>query len=739
MSDTGTQLTTTGGGSAGGGGEGGGGGADRVAQAKNLMQGIAKNLAGRGDIALALGIVAVLVVLILPMPTWLLDVSLAVSISFSVLILMTALFIQKPLEFSSFPTVLLIATILRLALNLASTRLILSNGHTGTDAAGQVIESFGGYVMGGNPAIGIIIFIILVLVNFIVITKGAGRIAEVSARFTLDAMPGKQMAIDADLSSGLVDEETAKQRRKDLEDESTFFGAMDGASKFVRGDAIAGLIITFINIVAGFIIGMVQHDLSFDEAASYYTVLTVGDGLVSQIPAIIVSMGAGLLVSKSGVSGSADKALFTQFTHYPTGLGLTSFLALVLALLPGMPFLPFLILSLATGGLAFWMYRKNKEVEAMGGVPGAPGAKPGAPGAQAGPGGAEGDAPVADEPIANALQIDLIRLELGYGLLALINNTKGQRLTDQIKALRRQLATEVGFVMPSVRIQDNLQLPANSYVVRVKEIEAGRGDMRPNMLLVMDPRGEDLTLSGEKTQEPTFGLPAMWIEETLKEEALFRGYTVVDPPTVITTHLTEIVKDNMSELLSFAETQKLLDELDQDHQKLVADVIPAQISMGGLQRVLQGLLNERVSIRDLPTILEGVAEACGYTRSVMMITEHVRARLGRQISNANLNEAGYVPIITLSPQWEQVFHESLVGEGEERQLSLPPSKLQEFIQQTRDLFDRHDMMGEAPVMLCSPHIRPFVRSIIERFRPQTQVLSQNEIHPKVRIKTLGQI
>lgn len=737
MAETGTQVATTGGGASGG-GSGGGGGGDRVGQAKDILQGITKNLAGRGDIALALGIVAVLVVLILPMPTWLLDISLAISISFSVLILMTGLFIQKPLEFSSFPTVLLISTILRLALNLASTRLILSNGHEGTDAAGSVIQSFGGFVMSGNPTIGIIIFIILVLVNFMVITKGAGRIAEVSARFTLDAMPGKQMAIDADLSSGLIDEEQAKSRRKELEDESTFFGAMDGASKFVRGDAIAGLIITGINIVAGLIIGMVQHDLDFGTAAGFYTSLTVGDGLVSQIPAIIVSMAAGILVSKAGVSGSADKALFKQFTHYPTGLGLTSFLAAVLAMLPGMPIPPFLALSAACGGLAYWLWKRNKDAEDDEGAPGVPG-QPRKPGQAGAAGGADGEAPVAEEPIAAALQIDQIRLELGYGLLALINNAKGQRLTDQIKALRRQLATEVGFVMPSVRIQDNLQLPANTYVIRVKEIEAGRGDMRPNMLLVMDPRGEDLTLSGEKTQEPTFGLPAMWVEESLKEEALFRGYTVVDPPTVVTTHLTEVVKDNMSDLLSFAETQKLLDELDQEHQKLVADVVPAQISMGGLQRVLQGLLNERVSIRDLPTILEGVAEACGYTRSVMMITEHVRARLARQISNANINENGYVPIITLSPQWEQTFHESLVGEGEERQLSLPPSKLQEFIQLTRDLFDRHDMMGEAPVMLCSPHIRPFVRSIIERFRPQTPVLSQNEIHPKVRIKTLGQI
>ena len=737
MSDTGTDLAPRGrpasGGGGGGGGDLGGGPLDGLRRFGNMAK-------GRGDILMALGLVAILVVLILPMPRWLLDVSLALSITFSVLILMTALFIQKPLEFSAFPTVLLIATILRLALNLASTRLILSNGHEGTDAAGQVIEAFGGFVMQGSFIIGIIVFAILVLVNFVVITKGAGRIAEVSARFTLDAMPGKQMAIDADLSAGLIDEATAKSRRKELEDESTFFGAMDGASKFVRGDAIAGLLITLINIVGGLIIGTVQHDLSLGQAAENYTVLTVGDGLVSQIPAIIVSFAAGMLVSKSGVTGSTDKAIVAQMSGYPTGLGITAVLALALGVLPGMPFIPFAVLAAAAGGAAYFIMRQNRQLADGGGEFGGPlgGLAP----ARGGPSGAappEGGAPVAEEPIATALHIDDIRLELGYGLLSLINNTRGQRLTDQIKALRRQLASEIGFVMPAVRIQDNLQLPANTYIVRVKEIESGRGDLRPNMLLVMDPRGEDIQLPGEKTQEPTFGLPAMWVEENQKEEALFRGYTVVDPPTVITTHLTEVVKDNMAELLSFAETQKLLDELDRDHQKLVADVIPGQIQIGGLQRVLQNLLNERVSIRDLPTILEGVSEATGYSRSVMMISEHARARLARQISSQHTSENSYIPLVTLSPQWEQSFHEALVGDGDERQLSLPPTKLQEFITATREMLDRQALLGETPVVLTSPAIRPYVRSIIERFRPQTAVLSQNEIHPKAKIKTLGQI
>jgi flagellar biosynthesis protein FlhA len=678
----------------------------------------------RGEIALALGVISILVVLILPMPAWLLDVCLALSITFSVLILMTVLFIERPLDFSSFPTVLLIATMLRLALNLASTRLILANGHEGPAAAGRVIEAFGQFVMSGNFVIGLIVFAILVLVNFVVITKGSGRIAEVSARFSLDAMPGKQMAIDADLSAGLIDEAEARARRKMLEDESAFFGAMDGAAKFVRGDAVAGLVITFINIIGGIIIGVAQQELSLAEASHTYTVLTVGDGLVSQIPALIVSTGAGILVSKAGATGSADKALFGQLGGYPSALGLSSFLMVALSLLPGIPMVPFLALAGLTGAAAWMLTRRRAQAETAAATAEAEQAA---------------KAPVLEEPISTALQIDNIRLELGYGLLPLINSERGQRLTDQIKSLRRQLAMELGFVLPSVRIQDNLQLPANTYVVRIKEIEAGRGELRPNMILVMDPRGEKIGLPGEETVEPTFGLPAMWVDPGAREEALFRGYTVVDPATVITTHLTEVVKDNMAELLSHAETQKLLDELPKDHQKLVADTIPSQISVGGVQRVLQNLLSERVSIRDLPSILEGISEACGYTRNISAITEHVRARLARQISDAATDANGVVPLITLSPEWEQAFADAIQGEGDDRQLAMPPSQLQQFITAVRQTFERHAMMGETPVLLTSPAIRPFVRSIIERFRPVTVVMSQNEIHARARIKTLGQI
>ena len=678
----------------------------------------------RGDLAFAIGVVLLLVALILPMPTWLLDFSLALSLTFSVMILMTALFIGKPMEFSTFPVVLLMATLLRLALNLASTRLILSHGHEGTAGAGHVIQAFAGFVMGGSFVIGIIVFSILVIVNFVVITKGSSRIAEVAARFNLDAMPGKQMAIDADLSSGMIDEPTARARRKELEGESAFFGAMDGASKFVRGDAVAGLMITFINVIGGMIIGMAQQNLTFSQAADFYTKLTVGDGLVTQIPALIVSIAAGMLVTKAGLQESTEKALFAQLAGYPKALALSAFLLLSISLLPDMPMAPFLILSLMTGSAAYFLNKGQDERAAEA-----------AEAADRGP----VEMPAPEEPISTALKIDNVRLELGYGLLSMINNPRGQRLTDQIKALRRALAAEMGFIMPSVRIQDNMQLPANTYITYVKEVEAGRGDLRPNMLLVMDPRGEDITLPGEKTKEPTFGLPAVWIDPSSREEALFRGYTVVDPSTIITTHLTEVIKDHMPELLSYSETQKLLDELDKENQKLVADIIPSQFTLGGVQRVLQNLLQERVTIRDLTTILEGIAEACGHTRNVMIVTEHVRTRLARQISDANSGPQGFIPLVTLSPEWEQGFIDALQGTGEERQLVMAPSRLQEFITKTRQTFERFAMQGETPVLLTSPTVRPYVRSIIERFRPVTVVMSQSEIHPKAKIKTMGQI
>lgn len=701
--------------------------ADTVTAQRTPLFGGVSNIAlmlRRPDLALAIGVMIILIVLIMPMPAMMLDFLLAISITFSILVLMTALFINRALEFSAFPTVLLIATMLRLSLNLASTRLILAHGHEGTDAAGQVIQAFGNFVMQGNFVIGIIVFSILVLVNFVVITKGSGRIAEVAARFTLDAMPGKQMAIDADLSAGLIDEDEARSRRRNLEDESSFYGAMDGASKFVRGDAIAGLLITFINIIGGIIIGMAQMEMSLTDASAAYTLLTVGDGLVSQVPALIVSTAAGLLVSKAGVSGTADQALINQLSGYPKALGMSSAVMVVMSLLPGIPMVPFLVMASIAGGLAWQTERNNKlgilrqQAELIQ---------------------QEEEQAEIEEPITRSLHMDDLRLELGYGLLPLINGKDGDKLTGQIKALRRQLATDMGFIMPSVRILDNMQLDSNTYSIKIKEVEAGIGTLQPDQYMTMDPRGGQVDLPGMHTTEPTFGLPATWVEAGLKDDASFKGYTVVDAPTVLATHLTELLKSNMAELLSYAEVRKLLDELPEEHGKLVDDLVPSQISITGIQRILQNLLNERVSIRDLPAILEGIAEAAGATQSLPAMTEHVRTRLARQICAAHISPEGYLPLISLSPEWEQRFAESITGTGDERQLAMPPSQIQELIASVRAEFENAAQAGEAAVLLTSPAARPFVRSIVERFRAQTTVLSQSEIHPHIKLKSVGVI
>ena len=679
----------------------------------------------RGDIALALGIIAILAVLIVPMPPVLLDLLLAVSIILSVLILMVSLFIAAPLEFSAFPTILLIATMLRLALNIASTRLILGHGHEGTHAAGKVIEAFGNFVMGGNFLIGAIVFAILVIVNFVVITKGSGRIAEVAARFTLDAMPGKQMAIDADLNAGMIDQDTARARRRALEDESAFYGAMDGASKFVRGDAIAGLLITFINVAGGIIIGAAQMGMSFGDAARTYTLLTVGDGLVTQVPALIVSTAAGLLVSKAGVRGAADKALAKQLSGYPRALGLSAGVMGVIALLPGIPMLPFLGLAGLAAYAARTLSAKHKDEETRKAAEEA--AKPQA-------------AAAPEETLSSLLKMDELKIEVGYGLLPMVNAADGgDKLTDQIKALRRQLAAEMGFVMPSVRILDNVQLESNQYIIKVKEVEAGAGRVFPNQYMAMDPGGGQVQLPGVHTTEPTFGLPATWIDGPARDEAQIRGYTVVDASTVLSTHLTEVIRGNMADLLTYSEVQKLMRELPKDHADLVKDMTPTQITATGIQRVLQYLLAERVSIRDLGAILEGIAEAAGAIRDPRFIAEHVRVRLARQISAQHQSANGYVPIIALSPHWEDAFATSLIGEGGEKQLAMQPSKLSDFVVAVRDRFEQAARAGEMPVLVTSQAIRPHVRAIVERFRPATPVIGQAEIFARAKLKTVASL
>ncbi|MEM7616914.1 MAG: flagellar biosynthesis protein FlhA [Pseudomonadota bacterium] len=704
---------------------------------------ILNKISGHNDIIFAIGIVGILAVLLFPIPTLLLDFLLTISITISIVILLTVIFINKSLEFNSFPTILLIAAVFRLSLNIGSTRLILSEGHSGPDAAGEVINAFGNFVMAGSVVIGSIIFIILTIINFVVITKGSGRIAEVSARFSLDAMPGKQMAIDADLSAGLIDEEEAKTRRKDLEDESAFYGAMDGANKFVRGDAIAGLMITFINFIAGIIIGIVQRDMSFNNAIETYTILTIGDGLVSQIPSILVSTAAGLLVTKSGITGSADKAVLSQLSNSYQALFVASGLLFFLGTLPGLPLLPFTFMSIFIGVMGFYVYNKsnnpaeNSEQKLSASANGHSSA---VKNSISGNGGSDPQAAATmeDEPINKTLAIDSLSLEIGYGLLPLINYQKGHKLPDQIRALRTQLAKNLGFVMPSVRIQDNMSLESNEYVIKVKNIECGQGTIKPEMILIMNPTGGKIDIAGEDTKEPAFGLPAKWVADSNRESALFKNYTVVDPPTVITTHLTEIIKDNITELLSYTATQKLLDAIDEEYKKLISDVIPSQLSVGSLQRVLQNLLSENVSIRDLPTILEAISEAVSINKNIRYVTEHIRSRLSKQICHANAIN-GVIPVVSLSTEWEQIFAEGLVGNEDDKQLAVAPSKLQEFIVKIRKVYDKLAMQGEIPILLTSPSIRPYLRSIIERFRPQTVVLSQNEIHTRAKIKTVGQV
>ena len=676
------------------------------------------------DIIFAVGILFIISFLIFPVAPGILDYLLSISIAFSVLILLTVLFIDKPLDFSAFPSILLVVTMFRLALNISTTRLILADGDLGPSAAGHVVEAFGFFVMQGSVVIGAIVFGILTIINFVVITKGSGRIAEVAARFSLDAMPGKQMSIDADLSAGIINENQAREKRKTLEDENIFFGSMDGASKFVRGDAIAGLLITFINFVAGIIIGVIQKGMSFDIALQTYTLLTIGDGLVAQISALIVSISAGLLITKSGVHGSAEKAIFQQLSRYPQALFACSGLLVVMSLMPGIPFLPFTVIGLLCAIFAYVLNKNKKEAQIA-------------------------EAKLKEEPkqkeltqeeaIVQSLHIDYIKIELGYELLQMVDTNDEYKLTDQIKALRKQIARDLGFILPSVRIQDNMQLTPKTYVIKIKDIECGTGEIQPHKVLVINPTGGKIEIEGEDTVEPTFGLPAKWVEKSAKEEGIFKEYTVVEPITVISNHLTEIVKENITELLTYSGTKELLSNLEGDHKKLSEEVVPGQITVVTFQRILQTLLSESVAIRDLPSILEAISEIANITTNVTRMVEHIRARLSRQICHSLLNEGGFIPILILSSSWEQIFIESLVGEDDNKHLAMQPSKLHEFVERVNAELNRVAISKIIPILLTSPMLRPFVRSVVERFRPNLVVLSQNEIHPKIKIKTFGQV
>ncbi|MGP1357627.1 flagellar biosynthesis protein FlhA [Roseicyclus sp.] len=677
---------------------------------------------GNRDIAFALGIALVLGILFIPLPPVLLDMGLALSLSFSALILMVALWVPRPLEFNSFPTLLLVVTMLRLSLNVASTRLILAEGHTGTNAAGDVIEGFSRFIATGNYVIGIIVFTILVVINFVVISKGSTRIAEVSARFALDAMPGKQMAIDADLGAGLIDETEAKRRRKELEDETSFYGAMDGASKFVRGDAVAGIIITLINLIGGILIGVLQHGLTIGEAGNVYTILTIGDGLVTQIPALLVSLAAGIIVTKGGTEGATNEAVLAQLGGYPKALYMAAALLMAIGLLPGFPMPIFGFLAALLAGLGYAMQRTNAADRT----------------AEAARAKAADDAEAdADDNISQTMKLDEIRLDVGSALVPLVNRPDAA-LPGKVKSLRKLFARDYGFVLPAVRITDDASLPANAYAILVHGVEVARGEVRPMGMMVIAPAEETASLVGERSKDPTFGLDVVWVDRSAAGAAEDRGLTVVDPESVMTTHLTEVVKEHMPELLTFGATRALIEGLDRDYQKLASE-IPGGQPVILVQQVLQTLLSERVSIRNLPSIVEAIAEAARRTTDVAQVTNHVRQRLSNQICKALADAQGFVPVIALSASWEKEFSEALRANGDERTLVMSPQRVQEFVLEARKEIQRFAQKDEWPAIMVGPEVRSFVRSMLERVSPATQVVSHGEIHRKATLKTVARI
>jgi len=674
------------------------------------------------DIGFAVGMVLILAMLFIPLPPFFLDLGLAISLALSVLILMVALWIGTPLEFNSFPTLLLVVTMLRLALNVSSTRLILSEGHNGPGAAGNVIEGFSQFILGGDFIIGIIVFTILVIINFIVITKGSTRIAEVAARFSLDAMPGKQMAIDADLGAGAITEEEAKLRRKTVEEESSFFGAMDGASKFVRGDAVAGLIITLINVFGGIMIGMISHGLSVGDAMSRYTVLTIGDGLVTQIPALVVSLAAGLLVTKGGTLGAANEAVLGQLSNFPKALYVAAGLTFCIGWLPGFPLMIFLALSTGMAGFGYIMQKSFVERDKAEKLAAARDAAP---------------VESAEDKLSDMLRVDDVRLDLGSGLVPMITSVNAA-LPGKVKSLRSLFIKDFGFVLPLVRIKDDAELPAYTYAISLQGVEAARGEVDPMMMMVINPSGQEINLPGKRTREPTFGLEAIWVDETRASEAELMGMTVVDPESVITTHLTEVIKEHMPEILTYAATQELIEGQGKEYQKLLSSGSDSSSAVM-LQHVLQALLAERVSIRNLSMIIEAVAEASATSKNIRTVIEHARSKLAKQICQSLKDSQGYVPVINLGGDWERELASSISKANGEETFLMSPSRVQEFVLAVRKEIQKFSSADEWPAILVSPQARPYVRSILERVSPMTQVISHNEVHRKASLRTVGTV
>lgn len=679
-----------------------------------------KELVRRSDIWASMGIVGILMLMIIPLPPMVLDLCLSFNITLAILILIISLYTDKAVEFSIFPSLLLATTLFRLSLNVASTRLILLHGNEGMNAAGSVIKAFGQFVVGGSFVVGLVIFIILVIINFIVITKGAGRIAEVAARFTLDAMPGKQMAIDADLNAGLIDEDEARRRRDAISDEATFHGAMDGASKFVRGDAIAGIIITLINIGAGFIIGVMQKGMPMAEAAQNYTILTIGDGLVGQVPALIISTAAGMLVTRSAGKENFGEALKKQFIRYSKALWTVAGILLLFALIPGMPFLPFLTLSL---GLSFVAYRldKDEKMKAAETI-------------------IERPEPVekGDEDYEQMLNVDLIELEVGYGLIPFVDAAQDGELLTRIQSIRKQFALSSGFIVPPVHIKDNLQLSPNQYTISLKGVQIATAEMMPGYYMAMDPGTVTETIKGIPTEEPAFGLPAIWITEDRREQAQIAGYTVVDCTTVMATHISEIIKQHAHELLGRQETQNLIDNLSRTYPKLVEELVPNVLNLGNIMRVLQNLLGEGVSIRDLRTILETMADYAPMTQDTDVLTEYVRHALSRSISTAHVQADGTISVVTMDPAIEETIQNSIQHREHGNFLALDPQVAQKILDSLSTLVSNFSG-GQQPVLLVIPQIRPHVRRLTERYFPSLAVLSHNEIAANMKIKSIGTV
>jgi flagellar biosynthesis protein FlhA len=677
------------------------------------------------DVFFAIGIVIILTVLFVPIPAFLIDIGLAFSIAVSVLILMVALWIQRPLDFSSFPTILLIATMLRLSLNIATTRMILSHGNEGTHAAGHIISGFANLVMSGDFVIGLVVFLILIIVNFIVITKGATRIAEVGARFTLDAIPGKQMSIDADLSAGVIDDKTAQLRRRELEEESSFFGSMDGASKFVRGDAIAGLIITAINMVGGIVIGVFRHQMEVGQAADVFIKLSVGDGLVTQIPALIVSLAAGLLVSKGGTRGSADQAVFGQLGAYPRALYVAAGLLMLLALMPGLPLLPFGVLAGCMAAMGYIIplrqrqeaaateARRNEEVKSR------------------------------EDEEKNSVKASLktaeIELLLGKQLSTRLL-VAHQELAFRMSKMRKKFATQYGFVVPEVRLTDDLSIPSKSYQIKIHGTVVAEHQMRVGELMVLLGSRDAPEFPGEEVREPAFGMRAYSVPEMFAEDLKREQFPYADNMSVLLTHLSEVVRNNLPQLLSYKDMKALLERQDPEYRKLAEEICTTHISYPGLQAVLKLLLAERISIRNLHLIIEAIAEIAPHVRRTEQIVEHVRVRMSQQICG-DLSEAGALKVLRLGNRWDLAFHQSLKrdAKGEVREFDIDPRQLEEFGQEATKAIRAHMEAGERFVIVTAPDARPYVRMIIERLFPTLPVLSHVEIAKGVEIRVLGTI